>query len=130
MDDLPSPSVEIQVNPTAPDAKSVRHDRPPPLAFIADARTEAVLREGLASILPDTLASRRGGVRAAIAALKKMPTPQALVVDVSGEDQPLQALADLSEVVEPTAPACWWWANRAMWISIARSRADWERWNI
>ena len=36
-----------------------------------------------------------------MAALQKMPTPRALIVDVSGEDQPLTALGDLSDVVEP-----------------------------
>ena len=34
-------------------------------------------------------------------ALHKMPTPQYLIVDVSGEDQPLSALGELSDVVEP-----------------------------
>ena len=40
-------------------------------------------------------------VRAAIAAMQKHATPRVLAVDVSGEDQPLTALGDLSQVVEP-----------------------------
>jgi pilus assembly protein CpaE len=33
--------------------------------------------------------------------MQKMATPRAMVVDVSGEEQPLSALTDLAEVVEP-----------------------------
>lgn len=44
---------------------------------------------------------RRGNIRAASAALQKMPTPRTLIVDVSGEEQPLVLLGDLSHVVEP-----------------------------
>src|ERR1019366_4795004 len=43
----------------------------------------------------------RGTVQAAVAALNKMPPPHVLMVDVSGEDQPLSALSELSDVVEP-----------------------------
>jgi pilus assembly protein CpaE len=36
-----------------------------------------------------------------MAALQNMPTPRVLIVDVTGEDQPLSALGELSDVVEP-----------------------------
>lgn len=78
-----------------------RHDRLPFIAFVNDGTTEAVLREGLVDILPGGTDIRRGGIRAAIAALQKTTTPRVLVVDVSGHDEPLTALAMLSEVVEP-----------------------------
>jgi pilus assembly protein CpaE len=71
------------------------------IAFISDSASEKALREGLIDALPDGLDVRRGGIRAAITAMQKMATPRVLVVDVSGEDQPLSALADLSGVVEP-----------------------------
>jgi len=80
---------------------SSRHDRPSLVAFIADARSEEALREGLAEFGGDAADVRRGGVHAAIAAMQKQATPKALIVDVSGEDQPLSALGDLSNVVEP-----------------------------
>ena len=44
---------------------------------------------------------RRGSIRAAIASMRKATTPRVLVVDISGEDQPLTALAQLADVVEP-----------------------------
>lgn len=78
-----------------------RSGRPPLLAFIADGESEAILREVLSEALPEGVVVRRGNIRAAITALQKMPTPISLIVDVSGEDQPLTALGDLSDVVEP-----------------------------
>ena len=80
---------------------AVRHDRPQIMTFLADAHTEAAVRDGLADLLLDTADMRRGGIRAGIAALQKVKTPRILVVDVSGEDEPLAALGALSEVVEP-----------------------------
>jgi pilus assembly protein CpaE len=44
---------------------------------------------------------RRGTVRTAINAMAKLQTPEVLIVDISGEDQPLHALGELSDVVEP-----------------------------
>lgn len=60
-----------------------------------------VIREALADTLPEGLDVRRGDLRTTIAALRKMSTPNLLLVDVSGEEHPLAALQDLSEVVEP-----------------------------
>lgn len=73
------------------------------LAFVADALSETVLREALAEAVPQGMEVRRGNVRTAIGVLSRMPTPRTLIVDVSGEEQPLTALGDLSEVVEPDA---------------------------
>jgi pilus assembly protein CpaE len=79
-----------------------RPDRPALVAFTTDAQSEEALEDGLAELLPDgKLDLRRGGVRAAIAAMQKEATPRVLVVDVSGEEQPLSALGDLAHVVEP-----------------------------
>jgi pilus assembly protein CpaE len=83
------------------DAAASRHDRPSLVAFAADAHSEEALEDGLADLVPGKLDVRRGGVRAAIAAMQKEATPKVLVVDVSGEDQPLSALGDLAHVVEP-----------------------------
>jgi pilus assembly protein CpaE len=78
-----------------------RPDRPNLIAFASDQATETALREGLLDAMPQGFEIRRGNLRMAMAALHKMPTPHTLIVDVSGEDQPLSALNDLSEVVEP-----------------------------
>ena len=83
------------------DQSSARHDRPALTAFIADARSEEALRDGLIDFASGEIDIRRGGIRGAIATMQKHATPKVLIVDVSGEDQPLTALGDLSHVVEP-----------------------------
>ncbi len=84
-----------------PAAETERPDRPRVIAFVGDQETESALREGLLEAVPQGFEIRRGTVRAAMTALHKMPTPHVLIVDVSGEDQPLTALGELSDVVEP-----------------------------
>ncbi len=84
-----------------PDNEFNRPDRPAAMAFIADAASENAIREGFSEALLEPMEIRRGGVRAAIAAQQKAATPRLLVVDISGEDQPMGHLARLSEVVEP-----------------------------
>jgi len=83
-------------------AQSVgRHDRPTFIAFVTDAGSERALHDGLAEVAPGGVDVRRGGIRAAIASMEKGTTPRVLVVDISDEDQPLTALAQLANVVEP-----------------------------
>ena len=88
---------------TRPEAASVsgHSGRLPVLAFIADGGSETLLRQGLAALGPDELIVHRGGCRAAIAAMQRMPGPKVLVVDISDEEQPISMLGALSEVVEP-----------------------------
>ena len=78
-----------------------RHDRPNCIAFVNDGATEAAIQEGLADVMPGGVESRRGGIRAAITALQKSATPRVLIVDLGGEKEPLSALDELSNVVEP-----------------------------
>ena len=78
-----------------------RPDRLTVLAFLGDPATEQVLRDGLGDLVANGIDIRRGTVRTAIAAMAKMPTPEVLIVDIAGEDQPLHALGELSDVVEP-----------------------------
>ncbi|MFC7541317.1 hypothetical protein ACFQU2_20160 [Siccirubricoccus deserti] len=80
---------------------SGRPDRAALIAFLADAQSEEAIREGLSDSLQEPPEIRRGGIRAAIAAMARIPTPRILVVDVGDEDEPLKELAKLSEVVEP-----------------------------
>lgn len=92
------------MNTNLPAQGGGRHDAvdaPSVLAFIADAATEQVLRDGLGSSPANGLDIRRGNVRTAIAAMAKLKTPEILIVDISGEEQPLAALAELAEFVEP-----------------------------
>jgi pilus assembly protein CpaE len=85
----------------SPAFETERPDRPRLVAFVGDQETELALREGLEETVPQGLDIRRGTLRTAIAVLHKMPTPRTLIVDVSGEEQPLSALGELSDVVEP-----------------------------
>lgn len=71
------------------------------LAFVADAETEATLRVGMRAVGPEEVIVHRGNSRSALASMRKMPTPRVLVVDISGDEQPMSALLALSEVVEP-----------------------------
>lgn len=76
-------------------------DRTMLMAFVTDGASEVMLREGMADATPESFEIVRGGIRAAINALQKIATPRSLVVDISGEQEPLSALLDLSQVVEP-----------------------------
>lgn len=71
------------------------------VAFTNDADAEAALRKGLADAVPGGLDVRRVRLRSAIAQLSNMPTPEALLVDVSGEADPLGMLAELAQIVDP-----------------------------
>jgi pilus assembly protein CpaE len=79
----------------------LRHDRRHLIAFVTDADSERVLRASLSNMLPEPPDIRRGGIRAAHAAMLKTTSPRILIVDISGEEQALKALADLATVVEP-----------------------------
>ena len=63
---------------------TARNSRLPLLAFVADAHTEGVLREGLSQALPGGFDVRRGNVRSALATLSSTQTPRALVIDITG----------------------------------------------
>ncbi|MBR0642112.1 AAA family ATPase [Plastoroseomonas hellenica] len=78
-----------------------RTDRKRIVCFTTDPATEAALRDGFSDPAQEPPDVRRGDIVAAIAALRRMPTPHVLLVDVSGHAQPLAALDDLSHVVEP-----------------------------
>ena len=78
-----------------------RPDRLTVLAFLGDPATEQVLRDGLGELVANGIDIRRGTVRTAVAAMSKTQTPEVLIVDIAGEEQPLHALGELSDVVEP-----------------------------
>jgi pilus assembly protein CpaE len=88
-------------NDLAGNGQSGRHDRAALVAFVSDSASEKAMRDGLADVMPGGVDVRRGGVRAAVNSMQKATTPRVLAVDISGEDQPLTALAELSNVVEP-----------------------------
>src|SRR5580692_2062914 len=93
----------LRATPDSPTSRqaSTDHRRSPLVAFVTDTASEQAFTDGLADVLPGGVDVRRGSIRAAIASMRKATTPRVLVVDISGEDQPLTALAQLADVVEP-----------------------------
>ena len=87
--------------PDATDDAQHRPERRPLVCFTADAETEQALRNGLSDLGRLQSEFHRADIEKAIAALREMPTPWTLVVDVACHPQPLAALEDLSQVVEP-----------------------------
>jgi pilus assembly protein CpaE len=69
------------------------------LAFATDPHTEAVLRDGLGA--EGEVEVRGGDIREVTRALQRGAAPRVLVVDISGVAQPLSALGELSQLVEP-----------------------------
>jgi pilus assembly protein CpaE len=94
-------ALRAQPDPAVTRQFSTRHRRPALIVFVTDLASEQAIYGGLADIMPGGVDVRRGGIRAAIASMRKGTTPGMLVVDISGEEQPLTALAQLAEVVEP-----------------------------
>ncbi len=92
----------LQIAPSAAQPLTTgRSGRTDVLAFVIDGETEAVLRLGLLAAVSEELVVHRGDSRSAIVAMGRMPSPRVLVVDISGDEQPMSTLAALSEVVEP-----------------------------
>ncbi len=88
------------VTQTVPEAARAS-ERAPLLGFVLDADSERAIRDGLGELVPGCQI-RRSTIRQAVALLRKTPSPDVLIVDIAGEDAPLAALHDLSEVVEPS----------------------------
>ena len=71
------------------------------LAFLLDDATESSLRGGLVDHL-SSIQIRRGGIKAAVRALKTEISPRVLLVDISGiEGDPIKALDELASVCSP-----------------------------
>jgi pilus assembly protein CpaE len=72
------------------------------LAYVADAATEAALRQVAAPMLLTDFEIRRGDVRSAARDLARQRSPDLLIVDLSGIDLPIGAMESLSQVCEPS----------------------------
>jgi pilus assembly protein CpaE len=92
--DVPLAEMPLEQAPARPDRKDV-------VAFVTDAETESVVRDGLSDSAPRGIEFHRTNIRGAIDVLQNTATPRVLVVDVTGEPRPLTALEGLSDVVEP-----------------------------
>lgn len=72
------------------------------LAFVSDDATSTALRAGLHDVMEDVQV-QRGTILTAIRHLEKRATPPALVVDVSGVANPMDALERLARVCAPSS---------------------------
>jgi pilus assembly protein CpaE len=78
-----------------------RTDRARFRAFVRDKATETVLREALGDLEQDETSIRRADIAATRQSLQRELAPQVLILDVSGQDNPLRVLDDLAQFVEP-----------------------------
>ncbi len=75
--------------------------RDPFLAFTTDSATREALGEVAGRQKWSPAAVQKGGITEAIATLLRMPSPQHLVVDLDGVENPLEAVNHLAEVCDP-----------------------------
>ncbi len=71
------------------------------VGFVADAPTAALLESCFESTLTNGGTFHIVSFRATLAMLGRMPCPETLLVDLTGEEQPLSAMLELAELVEP-----------------------------
>ncbi|MDE1896838.1 MAG: hypothetical protein KGH91_07165 [Rhodospirillales bacterium] len=70
------------------------------IGFTRDEASMNKLREALAGHIPNDNLVHLADFRQALAILAEMPTPEVVLVDLSGEEQPINALMDLSDTVD------------------------------
>jgi len=71
------------------------------IGFVRDEETSATLNAAFEPIFPHGSPFHVLPFRGALAILSRMLTPEVVLIDISGEEQPLNAMSDLAEVVEP-----------------------------
>jgi pilus assembly protein CpaE len=90
------------VLPEAAPEEGIRSSRVPLIAYANDRESLAVLSDVLSPALGPAAEFRSGGIAEARAGLQRLDTPiAALLVDVSGESDPLGRIEDLALYVEP-----------------------------
>jgi pilus assembly protein CpaE len=82
-------------------AQPAAQGRPDVVAFLADAESEAVVRQALGERAQAPGSIHRGDVGKAIEFLTEQRSPGLLIVDVSGVDLPVSQIIRLAEVCEP-----------------------------
>ncbi len=71
------------------------------IGFVSDQASAALLHEVLEPAFPKGNELHIVGFRTALNLLSGMKTPEIVLIDLTGETQPLNAMQDLAEVVEP-----------------------------
>lgn len=75
--------------------------RPAFVGFVKDAESAHILRATLGPAFPTGLTLHQMSFRESIETLGCIETPQTILIDVSGEEQPLSAILQLETVVDP-----------------------------
>ncbi|MDD2877397.1 MAG: pilus assembly protein CpaE [Acidiphilium sp.] len=75
--------------------------RPGFMGFVRDAETAHVLRASLGPEFPAGLTLHQLPFRQSIELLGRIETPRTILIDISGEDQPLSAILQLETMVDP-----------------------------
>ncbi|HYP64486.1 MAG TPA: AAA family ATPase [Acidocella sp.] len=84
--------------PAPPAPRPVKRDKF--IGFVRDEASANVLHEALMGYLPNSNQVHVVDFRSAVAFLGAMTTPEIVLVDLSGEDQPMNAIMELADVVE------------------------------
>jgi pilus assembly protein CpaE len=71
------------------------------IGFVSDEDSAATLNAAFAPIFPHGSPFHVVSFRVTLSILSRMVTPEIILVDLSGEDQPLNAMMSLAEAVEP-----------------------------
>ncbi|HQT46897.1 MAG TPA: AAA family ATPase [Acidocella sp.] len=71
------------------------------VGFARDAASATMLHEALEEYLPHNNQIHVVDFRASLAILAAMTTPEVILIDLSGEDQPINAMTELADAVEP-----------------------------
>jgi pilus assembly protein CpaE len=69
--------------------------------FVHDASTANLLRSALGQNFPPGCEIHITSFRNTLNVLSRIPTPEILLIDLTGEEQPITAMMDLAELVEP-----------------------------
>jgi pilus assembly protein CpaE len=108
--DLPAPADSPQGGPADSYSPSFARTAPAPrtvvkrdkfIGFARDEENANLLHETLAGYLPNSNQVHVVDFRNALTILAAMTTPEIVLIDLSGEDQPLNSIMELAEVVEP-----------------------------
>lgn len=69
--------------------------------FVGDEESADILRVALSPVFPDGLYLHKADFQTSLKMLREMKSPRLLLVDISQEERPLNAMMDLAEVVAP-----------------------------
>ncbi len=92
---------EVLATPPVSDAAPARKGTPTTHVFVNDQDSEGIIRQSLNIIGLDNASFTSGTVDTAITAFKKDRSPNLLIVDVSGVDDPVASMRKLADVCEP-----------------------------